>query len=285
MTSFEANRPAGWKTDNLLVKTSNAPAFLRMPWDNAQATDFGPWRVIPNDAPLSATSTESILDADIDLLPQAADAGLAGDDANSTEDLPQLVAGPSPEEIDAIKAAAYAEGLAAGKLAGLQEAEETLAQEQAKDHALISNVVAALQGLSADQERLFEPMNRLAVHLAEQLVRSELQLSGAAIEKLVKQALAHFDQPTDKAIVHLHPQDLERFSRYAESARGLRLEPDARLQPGSVRVQVNDTLVEDLIENRLEVLARQLLGDAHALVNASSLDVVTNDDDAKEADA
>ena len=31
--------------------------------------------------------------------------------------------------------------------------------------------------------------------------------------------------------------------------------------------------------------ARQLLGDAHALVNASSLDVVTNDDDAKEADA
>jgi flagellar biosynthesis/type III secretory pathway protein FliH len=285
MTSFEAKRPSGWKTDTLLAKAGNAPAFLRMPWDNAQASDFGPWRVIANDAPLVATSTESALDTDLDLLPSADDADIAEDDSSPNLHAPLIPAGPSAEEIEAMKAAAYAEGLAAGKLAGKQEAEETVAQEQAKDHALLSSVVAALQRLGADQERLFEPMNRLAVHLAEQLVRSELQLSGAAIEQLVKQALAHFDQPTDKAIVHLHPQDLERFSRYGESARGLRLEPDARLQPGSVRVQVNDTLVEDLIENRLEVLARQLLGDAHALVNSNSLDVVVSDDDTQEANA
>jgi hypothetical protein len=31
------------------------------------------------------------------------------------------------------------------------------------------------------------------------------------------------------------------------------------LQPGSVRVMINDTLVEDLVGNRLEVLARNLL--------------------------
>ena len=285
MTSFEADRPAGWKTDALLVKTSHAPSFLRMPWDDAQASDFGPWRVIPNDAPLVATSTESASDADIELLPLSQDADTLQENINATTHVPVVPAGPSAEEIEAMKAEAYAEGLAAGKLAGKQEAEESVAQEQAKDHALLSSVVAALQRLGADQERLFEPMNRLAVHLAEQLVRSELQLSGAAIEQLVKQALAHFDQPTDKAIVHLHPQDLERFSRYGESARGLRLEPDARLQPGSVRVQVNDTLVEDLIENRLEVLARQLLGDAHALVNSNSLDVVVSDDDTQEADA
>ncbi|MEY5027740.1 MAG: hypothetical protein RLZ63_55 [Pseudomonadota bacterium] len=285
MTSFEAKRPSGWKTDTLLAKAGNAPAFLRMPWDNAQASDFGPWRVVPNNAPLASTSTESALDTDLDLLPSADDADVAEDDSSPNLHAPLIPAGPSAEEIEAMKTAAYAEGLAAGKLAGKQAAEETVAQEQAKDHALLSSVVAALQRLGADQERLFEPMNRLAVHLAEQLVRTELQLSGAAIEQLVKQALAHFDQPTDKAIVHLHPQDLERFSRYGESARGLRLEPDARLQPGSVRVQVNDTLVEDLIENRLEVLARQLLGDAHALVNSNSLDVVVSDDDTQEADA
>lgn len=285
MTSFEANRPASWKTDDLLVKTSHAPSFLRMPWDDAQASDFGPWRVVPNNAPLAATSTESALDTDIDLLPSADETGLAEEDSNPHLQTLPVPAGPSAEEVEAMKAEAYAEGLAAGKLLGKQEAEETVAQEQAKDHALLSSVVAALQGLGADQERLFEPMNRLAVRLAEQLVRSELQLSGAAIEQLVRQALAHFDQPTDKAIVHLHPQDLERFSRFGESARGLRLEADARLQPGSVRVQVNDTLVEDLIENRLEVLARQLLGDAHALVNSNSLDVVVSDDDAQEADA
>ena len=62
-------------------------------------------------------------------------------------------------------------------------------------------------------------------------------------------------------MVFLNPDDLERFRPLADAADGLVLEADARLQSGSVRVEVNDSLVEDLIEHRLEVLSQQLLGD------------------------
>ena len=276
MISSEAKPTAEWQSDPLLSHpVRQAPAFLRMPWDNAQATDFGPWRVVPNDAPLVATSIESASSPDIDLLPEPEDASDVEAEAATHE---PVVIGPTEEEIQAIRAAAYDEGLAEGKTLGKQEAESAFADERARDHALLTQVVAGLQALGQDHARLFDPLYRLSIHLAEQLVRGELRLSGAAIEQLVKHCLAQFDQPTDKAIVHLNPDDLERMKAYGDAAKGLRLEADARLQSGSVRVEVNDTVVEDLIEHRLEVLARQLLGDVHTKGASSSLDVVPSED-------
>jgi hypothetical protein len=43
------------------------------------------------------------------------------------------------------------------------------------------------------------------------------------------------------------------------------------LRPGSVRVRVQDTLVQDLIEHRLEPLARRLLVQPEAWMHNSSL--------------
>ncbi len=249
---------------------SAAPAFLRLNWDDAQVAGFGPWRIINQDAPLIATSLEPAGLQDIELLPDPE----AGQESNAENDGPSGQDGTQgymdPEALEAIRVAAYAEGLAAGRVEGKLEAEQAQADEQAHDRTLLTHVVGSLQNLAADQEQLFEPLKRLALHLAEQLVRAELNLSGAAIEQLVRQCLAHLDQPADKAVVCLHPDDLERLRRLGDATKGLRLEADARLQPGSVRVEVNDSLVEDLIEHRLEVLSRQLLGDAQATDTGNS---------------
>ena len=264
MTLSDSHKPQSWRTDPLMQVKSAAPAFLRLNWDDAQVAGFGPWRIINQDAPLMATSLEPAGLQDIELLPDP-EAGL---ESNAENEGPGgqngTQGGMDPEALEAIRAAAYAEGLAAGRVEGKLEAEQAQADEQAHDRTLLANVVGSLQNLAADQEQLFEPLKRLALHLAEQLVRAELTLSGAAIEQLVRQCLAHLDQPADKAVVCLHPDDLERLRRLGDATKGLRLEADARLQPGSVRVEVNDSLVEDLIEHRLEVLSRQLLGDAQA---------------------
>lgn len=270
MTLSDSHKPQSWKTDPLMQVKKTAPIFLRLNWDDAQVADFGPWRIINQDAPLMATSLETAELQDIELLPEPE----AGQESHSENEGPVGQAGSQggmdPEALEAIRAAAYAEGLAAGRTEGKLEAEQALADEQAHDRALLTNVVGSLQNLAANQEQLFEPLKRLALHLAEQLVRAELNLSGAAIEQLVRQCLAHLDQPGDKAVVYLHPDDLERLRRLGDAAKGLRLEADARLQPGSVRVEVNDSLVEDLIEHRLEVLSRQLLGDTQSTDSGNS---------------
>jgi hypothetical protein len=51
----------------------------------------------------------------------------------------------------------------------------------------------------------------------------------------------------------------------------MQLEADTLLRPGSVRVRVQDTVVQDLIENRLEPLARRLLAQPEAWMQQSSL--------------
>ena len=270
MTLSDAHKPQAWRTDPLMQAKSTAPAFLRLNWDDAQVAGFGPWRIINQDAPLMATSLEPAGLQDIELLPEP-EAGRAIDPENAGPDgSGSAQGGMDPEALEAIRVAAYAEGLAAGRAEGKLEAEQALADEQARDRSLLTQVVGSLQNLAGNQEQLFEPLKRLALHLAEQLVRAELNLSGAAIERLVRECLAHLDQPADKAVVCLHPDDLERLRRLGDATEGLRLESDARLQPGSVRVEVNDSLVEDLIEHRLEVLSRQLLGDAQATDTGNS---------------
>lgn len=270
MTLSDPHKPDAWKANPILQAKSATPAFLRLNWDDAQVTGFGPWRIINHDAPLISISLETADLQDIEFLPEPHPASAEGDRPESdTANGKQY--GMDPQELEAIKAAAYAEGMLAGQAAGKQEAEQAFARDQARDRALVTDVVASLKSLAADPEQLFEPLKRLALHLSEQLVRAELSLSGAAIEQLVRQCLAQLDQPADKAVVCLNPDDLERFTRLTEGAHGLRLEADARLQPGSVRVEVNDSLVEDLIEHRLEALSRQLLGEAHARLEPTRL--------------
>ena len=49
------------------------------------------------------------------------------------------------------------------------------------------------------------------------------------------------------------------------------MQADPALRMGSVRVQVNETVVQDLIENRIEALARRLLQNPEAWAASSSL--------------
>jgi hypothetical protein len=110
------------------------------------------------------------------------------------------------------------------------------------------------------------------LHLAEQLVRAELQLSGHAISQLIQECIHQLDHPVEPVQVSLNPEDLLRLKAMGEAAtQHLQLEADAQLRPGSVRVRVQDSVVQDLIEHRLEPLARRLLDQPEAWMQQSSL--------------
>lgn len=296
MTYERPPRPPQWAPDPVLTSTvAHAPAFLRMGWDQDGAIPFGPWRVSRPD-PLSITNapTDAALGA-APLLPEnglteEVDAALDATRNASLNSPPSSAAlqpapggDASPADLAAlreqIRAEAHADAFAEGHAAGAAEREKQLQAEAARKAAqekplrdLVQDTLGALQGLGDEPQRFFEPLKRLALHIAEQLVRGELQVSGHVIQRLVQQSLAQLDQPTDKARVYLHPGDIARLQSLGEDAwRGLQLEADPQLHPGSVRVAVNDSLVEDLIEHRLETLAQKLLDDPQAWPSHSSL--------------
>jgi flagellar biosynthesis/type III secretory pathway protein FliH len=180
------------------------------------------------------------------------------------------------------------EGLEAGMAQGAQQAREAMADEMAAQRVLFDNVSKELGALMADPKKFFEPLKRLALHIAEQVVVGELQTSSKAIERLVARCMDALDHPVQGAVVlELNPEDKALLQAQGDDAiQGMRLEAVHDMQRGSVRVFANDTVVEDLVANRLEGLARSLLVDVDAWRETSPLIKPSAETEAKtEAEA
>lgn len=272
-------RDKGWRSNPLLnAPVPAAPTFARADWDEPRARPFGPWRVVPATSPLDAVHE----------VPPPAGPGRPTDDTGSpvTSDHPglraagqpsaaQAPASESPAQAAAREQAlrtAIAEAHARGLAEGQAQARQELAADSSRRDALHREMTAALQALALDPQRCFEPLRRLALHLAEQLVRGELNHSTEAIDRLVRLSLEQLPGPLIAPVVSLHPEDLALLAE-----AGSDLGPDARLAAdptlvrGGVRVAVRDGVVEDFIEHRLEALAAELLGNPEIWRERSTL--------------
>jgi flagellar biosynthesis/type III secretory pathway protein FliH len=160
------------------------------------------------------------------------------------------------DAFDAGHAQGLSEGLDQGEAAGHSAAQAALA-------TALSALAQAAHGISTlndDPVQHFEPLKRLALHLAEELVRGELMLGSAAIERLVQAALEHLDNPAKRVRVALHPDDMAQLGAHAKQlGAGVVMVADKTMQRGSVRVTNNDAVIQDLIDNRLSHLADELL--------------------------
>jgi flagellar biosynthesis/type III secretory pathway protein FliH len=151
---------------------------------------------------------------------------------------------------------AYNEGLEAGRA-------QAKAELQTEHDAQITQLKAlqeALNKLSFDADALFEPVKKLTVHLAEQLVRGELAQSPQTISRLVDNSLRELNASGEKAvIVHLNHEDLEAYRPLvAQFGDSMILRPDSLLERGSVRVSLDGSVVEDLMQRRIDGLKKSL---------------------------
>lgn len=276
--------PAEWQSDTRRHASAQPPRFVRTHWDERSARAFGPWRVADASEPTDSLTRPS------PVLP-AAQHSMAGNalpapdsdtqaDATQVENLPAIDAA----QLQALHDAAYQQGVTAGRaqareelraeleaeLQARQDAE--LQAERQRERELLRHLGIELRSLQQDPQRFYEPLKRLALHVAEQLVRGELQVSGRTVERLVQQCLQQIEHPQPPVEVQLHPSDLSRLQALGKAAtEHLQLQPDPDLRPGSVRVRVHDTVVQDFIEHRLEPLARRLLAEPDAWLARSGL--------------
>lgn len=258
-------KPAPWSPNPLLNSKAEAPRFLRTQWDEATARSFGPWRVADKAEPTEGLLTEAAEpDANEAATEISADAAAALEAAPTAEpESPWTEAA-----LDQLRDEAYQRGLLEGQALVRTEFEN----ERSKERELMRHLGIELRSISQDPQRFFEPLKRLSLHLAEQLVRAELQLSGQAIHNLIQQCIQQLDHAVEPVHVSVNPEDLQRLTAMGESVtKHMQLEADALLRPGSVRVRVQDSVVQDLIETRLEPLARRLLAQPEAWMQQSSL--------------
>jgi flagellar biosynthesis/type III secretory pathway protein FliH len=292
MTSTETNT-LQWKSDPLLTGKKQKTDFAQTSWDHAKERKFGSWTpeshaksgedLFQSDPPKSAHTDPSdetgtqIQTSDTDSAESSASECVnnghlpngSAPPPSPVSDAPIVLTELNEQQIRIARQQGYVQGLKDGMAKTLHDLET----DRAKEKDLIQAITSELGALKNDATRLHEPVRKLALHIAEQLVRGELSTSGEAIERLVKACVADVNGQEQGISVSLHPNDLERARPLLKNNEPpLNLQPDMALLPGSVRVRSNDTVIEDLIENRLEGLARQLLSEPETwLKNASRL--------------
>jgi flagellar biosynthesis/type III secretory pathway protein FliH len=193
--------------------------------------------------------------------PEQVTASATASSAPSTPDLSgeavtALVEAAREEARAETRETAYNEGLEAGRA-------QARAELQTEHDAQITQLKAlqeALNKLSFDADALFEPVKKLTVHLAEQLVRGELAQSPQTISRLVDNSLRELNASGEKAvIVHLNHEDLEAYRPLvAQFGDSMILRPDSLLERGSVRVSLDGSVVEDLMQRRIDGLKKSL---------------------------
>jgi flagellar biosynthesis/type III secretory pathway protein FliH len=277
-----------WQSTDLLHPSAPGAGFVKQAWKvgAAPAFDLQVVRTWPEASPAfdSETAFESPLP--LESLPAP---DMAADPLVPTSAM-------SEAALETIRQQAHAQGLAEGRQQMREEMMALQSGEQLCSQALLTELDGAVRALIDTPERLFEPLKRLALHLAEQLVLAELSVSAAAVERLVQRCVEELaPQRNTPVLVELNPADLillDKLMRQkaspADKAAGsadVRGDGDAKksatsgdnphdaaalswqlqanedLLPGSVRASASDTGVSDLIENRLDAMARALLLD------------------------
>ena len=290
-------RPARvWQPTDLLHPIAPEGGFLPNPWKPTQAAGFDPQGFATPVLDLQAMAREAAAkaaaaqvgdsregdtqDRSVESTQGGASspsgeggdgAGPAADSKASDSPPPQSAATPPPIDAQALEKAreeGHAQGMEEARSQLQAQAKSEAQAQSGQDHVLLDKLQAALSDLQQSPQSFFEPLKRLSLHLAEQLVLAELQLDGSAIERLVQRCVDDLGQHDESMVtVHLHPSDVERLHSMRErtglnEGSSLRLQADETLLPGSVRASAHDAIVEDLIDERLSTLARGLQIDA-----------------------
>ena len=148
----------------------------------------------------------------------------------------------------------------------LQIREQTKADAEAKVDKTIEQYRELTQKIRMASTRVsefFEPVSRLSVHIAEQLVRGELTVGPVAITRLVQGCLDAIEERASKRepILKMHPADLEMFlNGFDGEPTGVSLVADDRLARGDVSLQMDHSVIDDLLSHRLEEITQYVFG-------------------------
>ena len=249
-----------WRLNGLLRASQKAKAFAATSWQNSadgqQPSAFIKWH--PQVLGGSAEDSDNLMS---DKQASVSGDALPADSDSQAERPEQQLAEQQRQEQEITEAAhqqAIREAFEEGHQRGTEESEAKLDAARTSFEELTQSIRAAQQ----DMNNFYDPLKKLALHLAEQLVRGELAQSSAVIERLISEALKDVEQQGEAPIIlYLNPEDKGKFSATLDGELdSLDLRADPQLSPGSVKVSIDDSAIEDLIEHRLDSLSQSLLG-------------------------
>ena len=288
--------PIQWESDTILNGQTKNPNFVRTFWNESQSQEFGPWRLDAKSDPTDGLSkphdnnkenhdqneflgenenSNELLDPEENLTVTPENSPNSEAEKNLSKEQLNLQIFSLTNQIKTAQQQGYVQGLKDGMTKALFDLES----ERNKDKEIIITLVAELQNILQDSFGQFEPLRKLALHIAEQLVRTELSISGNSIDRLVQACIKEINAQEKYITLSANSADIERIKPFLkDSGSEILMQVDNNLHQGSIRVRSNDTIIEDLIENRLGGLAKILISNPEEWLKKSSTLVGTDVD-------
>lgn len=244
-----------------MPRPAHTASFVRVGWDARHEKPFGHWRVSDTGDPMEGQTVEV---ASEDLTQSESEVT----SVHGNEGTIAAANGFSEEIVLQEKKSAYEAGLAEGE----RITREKFKAKFDKKLKILESVIEQVNALHTEAEKGAEWMARVAMHVAEQVVRAELSVPEEVIKNIIRGCIDYLDKPQAKLLVEINSEDYCALQEEGdEFIRGLQFQDNPSLSSGSVVVRANETIVEDLIENRLISIADQLLRDKQKFIKDSTL--------------
>ena len=175
------------------------------------------------------------------------------------------------EQLEEIQQQARSEGFEQGRHEGLQAARSEV---DATLHRMEQIIHAMAEPLEAVDEQVEGELLQLAIGIARQIIRRELQADPEQVVGVVRAALAALPSSARKVSIQLHPEDAaivrEQLLPSDEAEQPWKLSDDPTLSRGGCIVSSESSRIDASVEKRLNSVLAELMGGTRSADDESS---------------
>lgn len=170
------------------------------------------------------------------------------------------------EQIEEIQQQARKEGFEQGRRDGLQAARKEVDATLQRLEQIIHSFAEPLQAVD---EQVEGELLQLAIAIARQLIRRELQSDPAQVLGVVREALSALPSAARNVRIHLHPEDAllvrEELISADEGEMPWKIVDDLTLTRGGCRIESATSRIDASVEKRLNNVTAELMGGTRSI--------------------
>ncbi len=165
------------------------------------------------------------------------------------------------EKLEAIHKQAHQEGFEQGHKEGLAAAQKEITAQLQRLKQILNALAEPLQ---AADDQVEQELIALAMAVARQIIRREIEQDPEQIIVVVREAMAELPSSARNIRIHLHPDDAalvrETLSTEEDDTAPWKIVEDMVLTRGGCRVESDTSRIDASLEKRLNAILTELLG-------------------------
>lgn len=167
------------------------------------------------------------------------------------------------EEVEAVRQAAYDEGIAEGIKDGYDKGYKSGADDVRAMMTKMSQICRALlEPISTQDDEIEQALMGLTKTICGQVIQRELQLDASSLNDVIKETLDCLHAGAKRIRIHLNPDDVAFIQNSLESMEGIeftwKLLPHPTISPGGCIVETEKSMVDARAETRLSAVIQQV---------------------------